>query len=51
MTLQAALPPAPADRVPLPGFASGLPPVGVPGSDLRLLELGEILAAVLDAGD
>lgn len=33
------------------GQGIGLQLVGAPGSDLRLLELGEILAAVLDAGD
>ena len=33
------------------GRGVGLQPVGAPGSDLRLLELGGILAAVLDAGE
>ena len=45
----ASLAGCPALSLPLPG-GIGLQLVGAPGSDLRLLELGEILAAVLDAG-
>ena len=49
-TALASLASCPALALPL-GQGIGLQLVGAPGSDLRLLELGEILAAVLDAGD
>jgi Asp-tRNA(Asn)/Glu-tRNA(Gln) amidotransferase A subunit family amidase len=49
-TAVASLAGCPALALPL-GQGIGLQLVGAPGSDLRLLELGEILAAVLDAGD
>ena len=40
----------PALSLPLPG-GLGLQLVGAPGSDLRLLELGQILASVADTGE
>jgi Asp-tRNA(Asn)/Glu-tRNA(Gln) amidotransferase A subunit family amidase len=49
-TALASLGGCPALSIPL-GEGIGLQLVGAPGSDLRLLELGEILAAVLDATD
>ena len=49
-TALASLGGCPALSIPL-GEGIGLQLVGAPGSDLRLLELGEILAAVLDAGE
>lgn len=47
-TALASLAGCPALSLPLEGGV-GLQLVGAPGSDLRLLELGEILAAVIDA--
>lgn len=47
-TALASLAGCPALSLPLPE-GLGLQLVGAPGSDLRLLELGEVLAAVLDA--
>ncbi|MBS0194633.1 MAG: amidase [Proteobacteria bacterium] len=46
-TALASLAGCPALSLPLPG-GSGLQLVGPPGSDLRLLELGEILQAMID---
>ena len=48
-TALASLAGCPALSLPLPGGV-GLQLVGLPGSDLRLLELGEVLRAVIDAG-
>jgi Asp-tRNA(Asn)/Glu-tRNA(Gln) amidotransferase A subunit family amidase len=48
-TALASLAGCPALSLPL-SDGVGLQLVGAPGSDLRLIELGEILAAVLDAG-
>lgn len=48
-TALASLAGCPALSLPL-AAGLGLQLVGPPGSDLRLLELGEVLAAVLDAG-
>jgi Asp-tRNA(Asn)/Glu-tRNA(Gln) amidotransferase A subunit family amidase len=48
-TALASLAGCPALSLPLPDGA-GLQLVGAPGSDLRLIELGEILASVIDAG-
>ena len=48
-TALASLAGCPALSLPLPG-GIGLQLVGLPGSDLRLLELGEVLRAVIDAG-
>jgi Asp-tRNA(Asn)/Glu-tRNA(Gln) amidotransferase A subunit family amidase len=49
-TALASLAGCPALSLPL-GGGIGLQLVGAPGSDLRLLELGEILAAVIDAAE
>jgi Asp-tRNA(Asn)/Glu-tRNA(Gln) amidotransferase A subunit family amidase len=48
-TALASLAGCPALALPL-GGGLGLQLVGLPGSDLRLLELGALVAAVLDAG-
>jgi Asp-tRNA(Asn)/Glu-tRNA(Gln) amidotransferase A subunit family amidase len=47
LTAFASLAGCPALNLPLPG-GQGLQLVGPPGSDLRLLELGQALAAQLD---
>lgn len=49
-TALASLAGCPALALPLEGGA-GLQLVGLPGSDLRLLELGALMAAVVEAGD
>lgn len=50
LTALASLAGCPALHLPLPG-GLGLQLVGEPGSDLRLLELGGILASVADTGE
>jgi Asp-tRNA(Asn)/Glu-tRNA(Gln) amidotransferase A subunit family amidase len=50
LTALASLAGCPALHLPLPG-GLGIQLVGEPGSDLRLLELGQIIAAVADAGE
>jgi Asp-tRNA(Asn)/Glu-tRNA(Gln) amidotransferase A subunit family amidase len=50
LTALASLAGCPALSLPLPG-GLGLQLVGAPGSDLRLLELGQVLAAVADTGE
>jgi Asp-tRNA(Asn)/Glu-tRNA(Gln) amidotransferase A subunit family amidase len=50
LTALASLAGCPALSLPLPG-GLGLQLVGEPGSDLRLLELGQILASVADTGE
>lgn len=47
-TALASLAGCPALSLPLPG-GMGLQLIGLPGSDLRLVELGEVLRAVMDA--
>ena len=50
LTALASLAGCPALSLPLPG-GLGLQLVGAPGSDLRLLELGQVIAAVADTGE
>ncbi len=50
LTALASLAGCPALSLPLPG-GLGLQLVGEPGSDLRLLELGQIIASVADTGE
>ena len=50
LTALASLAGCPALSLPLPG-GLGLQLVGAPGSDLRLLELGQVIASVADTGE